>query len=87
VNLELYSYSVFYAVYNTNTDRVCDVLDISLMRPAETVEFVCSLPPETVEGLRQQMDEYCMEYSGKHLSELGKLRTPPQASPGVEQSL
>jgi len=81
------SYFVFYAVYNTNTDRVSDVLDISLMRPAETVEFVCPLPPETVEGLRQQMDEYCMECSGKHLSELGELRTPPQTSPGLEQTM
>lgn len=44
------SYFVFYAVYNTNTDQVSDVLDISLMRPAETVEFVCPLPRRQWKG-------------------------------------
>lgn len=44
------SYFVFHAVYDTNTQQVSDVLDVSLMRSAETVEFVCGLPSETVEG-------------------------------------
>ncbi len=75
------SYFVFHAVYDTNTQRVSDVLDVSLMRSAETVEFVCGLPPEAVEGLRQKMDEYCVAWSGKHLKELGGQSQSPRDSP------
>lgn len=69
------SYFVFYAVYNTDTQQVSDMLEISLMRPAETVEFVCPLPPDTVEGLRTKLDECCIAWSGKHLDE---LEAPPE---------
>lgn len=75
------SYFVFHAVYDTDTQRVSDVLDVSLMRSAETVEFVCGLPPEAVEGLRQKMDEYCVTWSGKHLEELGGQSQAPRDSP------
>ena len=71
------SYFVFYAVYDVNTDQVSHELDISLMRPAETVEFICHLSPETTEGLRQRMDDYCVAWSGKHLMELGKQSSHP----------
>ena len=84
------SYFVFHAVYDTNTQQVSDVLDVSLMRSAETVEFVCGLPSETVEGLRQKMDEYCVTWSGKHLEELkesGESRRPPQTWVEMRQNL
>lgn len=74
------SYFVFYTAYNTNTRQVGNVLEISLMRPAETVEFVCPLPLDTVEGVRQKMDECCVAWSGKHLDE---MKASPQREYGM----
>ena len=56
------------------------MLEISLMRPAETVEFVYPLPSDTVEEVRQKMDECCVAWSGKHLDE---LEASPQREYGM----
>ena len=81
------SYFVFYAVYDTNTDQVSNELDMSLMRPAETIEFVCPIPPDTLEGLRQKMDDYCVAWSGKHLSEFGNQQPSDLESPSMKQRM
>lgn len=81
------SYFVFYAVYDTNTGQVSNELEMSLMRPAETIEFVCPISSETAEGLRQKMDDYYVAWSGRHLAKLGNQQPTAMESLSMKQRM
>ena len=63
-----------YASYDVEKSAVREHLDIGLMREIGSEYFLCPMDAETVDALRQKLDDHCMEQDGMHLEEGAALK-------------
>lgn len=85
------SYAAAYAAYDISAQKVCDTLDIAMMRHDQTVYFLYRLTPETADALKRKLDDYCMALNGRHQEEQPgaaiRERNSPDASKETEHAM